>query len=410
MSVDLKAATPDTTIPATGAFLFGADSQSASAPSVYRIDTTILQYLDSLAHTITVNGALSAPATSLTGTWITGGSATTTKPHFLVEPSGTTSTGWSTAGTGIGVNAPSGFTGNLIDAQLNGVSKARIDYTGTIFAGDGLSGPTTGVPGIAFNGATGVGFRRTGTVAMIHTASGADIWATGASYIKMRSNGTFDWSSTTDPTAASDLSLSRDAANILAQRNGTNAQTFRIYGTYTDASNNERIELDFSSSQAVLSMGRGYGTGINRTANLWFFGTGGFNVQPNATTSWTFTLAGALLGVNGTGGLGYGTGAGGAVTQATSRTTGVTLNKVAGAITLFTAAGSTTATSFTVTNSTVAATDTIIVSVKSSTTNKYLAFVSAVAAGSFEITFYTTGGTTSDAPVINFSVIKAVAA
>lgn len=72
MSVDLKAATPDTTIPATGAFLFGADSQSASAPSVYRIDTTILQYLDSLAHTITVNGALSAPATSLTGTWITG--------------------------------------------------------------------------------------------------------------------------------------------------------------------------------------------------------------------------------------------------------------------------------------------------------------------------------------------------
>lgn len=106
-------------------------------------------------------------------------------------------------------------------------------------------------------------------------------------------------------------------------------------------------------------------------------------------------------------GLGYSTGAGGAQTQATSRTTTVTLNKVTGAITLFTAAGSTTATSFTVSNSTVAATDTIVLSVKSST-NKYLAFVTAVAAGSFEITFYTTGGTSSDAPVINFAVIKAV--
>ncbi len=103
--------------------------------------------------------------------------------------------------------------------------------------------------------------------------------------------------------------------------------------------------------------------------------------------------------------IGYATGAGGTVTQATSRTTGVTLNKSTGAITLFTAAGSATAATFTVTNSQVAATDTISLSVKSGT-NKYLAFVTAVGAGSFDITFYTTGGTSSDAPVINFSVIK----
>lgn len=115
------------------------------------------------------------------------------------------------------------------------------------------------------------------------------------------------------------------------------------------------------------------------------------------------------LVVYGAGRLGYATGAGGAVTQATSRTTGVTLNKTNGAITLFTSAGSATAASFTVTNSTVAATDTIVLSVKSAT-NKYLAFVTAVAAGSFEITFQTTGGTSSDAPVINFAVLKAVAA
>lgn len=115
------------------------------------------------------------------------------------------------------------------------------------------------------------------------------------------------------------------------------------------------------------------------------------------------------LKIKGSGGLGYASGSGGSVTQVTSRTTGVTLNKTNGTINLFTAAGSTTATTFTVTNSAVEATDTIVLSVKAST-NKYLAFVTAVAAGSFDITFFTTGGTSSDTPGINFAVLKAVLA
>jgi hypothetical protein len=111
--------------------------------------------------------------------------------------------------------------------------------------------------------------------------------------------------------------------------------------------------------------------------------------------------------VTGVGCLGYGTGSGGAVTQATSRTTGVTLNKSNGAITLVSAAGTTTWQTFTVTNSVVAATDTIIVNQKSGT-DLYMIHVTAVAAGSFNITFATTGGTTTEQPVFNFAVIKAV--
>jgi hypothetical protein len=113
--------------------------------------------------------------------------------------------------------------------------------------------------------------------------------------------------------------------------------------------------------------------------------------------------------VTSVGGLGYGTGSGGAVTQLTSRTTGVTLNKTNGTITMFSAAGSATAATFTVTNSTVAATDVIHLSQKSGT-NLYVLLVTAVAAGSFNVTFYTTGGTATDAPVFNFAVIKAVVA
>lgn len=109
-----------------------------------------------------------------------------------------------------------------------------------------------------------------------------------------------------------------------------------------------------------------------------------------------------------TNGLGYFAG-GGAVTQATSRTTGVTLNKPCGSITLVSAAGSTTPATFTVTNSFVEATDTVVVCQKSGT-DLYTLSVSAVAAGTFNITFNTKSGTTTEQPVFNFAVIKSVAA
>lgn len=116
-----------------------------------------------------------------------------------------------------------------------------------------------------------------------------------------------------------------------------------------------------------------------------------------------------VLSVSSTNGIGYATGAGGAVTQITGRTTGVTLNKITGAITLISAAGSATPASFTVTNSTVAANDVVVISQQSGT-DLYEIFVTNVAAGSFKITSFTTGGTTTEQPVFNFAVIKAVAA
>ena len=122
-------------------------------------------------------------------------------------------------------------------------------------------------------------------------------------------------------------------------------------------------------------------------------------------TAATNTFTGNAVWTGATSTLGFGAGNGGAVTQVTSRTTGVTLNKSCGEITLFAAIGAVTATSFTVTNSQVAATDNIVLNVKSAT-NKYLVFVTAKAAGSFEITFYTTGGVSSDSPVIGFTVLK----
>ena len=59
-----------------------------------------------------------------------------------------------------------------------------------------------------------------------------------------------------------DVTLFRDAAYTLAQRNGTNAQTFCIYNTHTDASNYRRWNLSWNTTTAIMQV-VGAGTGTN---------------------------------------------------------------------------------------------------------------------------------------------------
>lgn len=125
-----------------------------------------------------------------------------------------------------------------------------------------------------------------------------------------------------------------------------------------------------------------------------------------ANITGTLYTTGSILS-NGTAGIGYTTGAGSTVTQLTSRSTSVTINAITGAITLFSAAGTSSYTSFTVTNNKVAATDVIIVNQKSGT-DLYNVFVTNVSAGSFQVTFNDVSGTTTEQPVFNFAVIKGV--
>lgn len=118
--------------------------------------------------------------------------------------------------------------------------------------------------------------------------------------------------------------------------------------------------------------------------------------------------AGNVL-VTSTGGLGYGTGSGGSVTQATDKTTGVTLNKTNGLITTAAsalAAGA--AANFLVTNSTYAITDTIVIT---SRNGNYSVRAAASGAGAFVVYIKNeTGGSLSEAVNINFSIIKSVTA
>ena len=113
--------------------------------------------------------------------------------------------------------------------------------------------------------------------------------------------------------------------------------------------------------------------------------------------------------------IGYSAAAQGAVTQATSKSTGVTLNKSAGRITMNAEAlaGGAVA-SFVLTNSTISANDTMIVCVSSNTTGSaagaYTTYVSYLAAGSAFITLRNLSATSySEAVIINFSLVHGAA-
>lgn len=107
--------------------------------------------------------------------------------------------------------------------------------------------------------------------------------------------------------------------------------------------------------------------------------------------------------------LGYTANAQGTVTQLTDKSTAVTLNKSAGRITM-NAASLATATNatFTLNNSFISANDTVILTISGgqATPGSYNVFANSLGAGTVSITLRNiSGGTLSEAVVINFAII-----
>jgi hypothetical protein len=87
---------------------------------------------------------------------------------------------------------------------------------------------------------------------------------------------------------APDIIIARDAANTLALRNSTNAQTFNIYNTYTDASNYERLAIKWSGNlPTITNENAGTGSARNLTVN----------------SSNTLTLSGVSVTISPSGGI-----------------------------------------------------------------------------------------------------------
>ena len=150
-----------------------------------------------------------------------------------------------------------------------------------------------------------------------------------------------------------------------------------------------------SIAPAVLNMETG------TTAPTW---TG------SAVVCTTLAASSSVKSSSATAGIGYDTGAGGTVAQATSKATGVTLSKVCGTITMNAAAlAADTTVSFVLTNTAIAATDYVAVQHDSVGTLGAYTFAVTPAAGSATISVHNcTPGSLSQAIGLRFVVIKAV--
>lgn len=220
------------------------------------------------------------------------------------------------------------------------------------------------------------------------------------------------------------ISSTNTNGNINLTPNGTGVVVipeaeFTALDAVTFSTVNASAHLDLTGTTFTAD-----GTDSNIDITLTPKGTGrviadgvGINGGVIATTG---TNANITLSPNGTGEVvitkpfGYGgSGTGGTVTQATSRTTGVTLNKLSGQITLFatTALSGHASNEFTLTNSFIDATDVVHVCFASGLTGaSYGVTVTAVGSGSCKITVsnFSNSATPADTPVLNFVVIKGV--
>jgi len=171
------------------------------------------------AFTSTANGAASTPASILSGTWFTAGTGTTTKPQLLVEPTGTTSTGWNTAGTGIGINAASGFSGDFLAGQINGISLVRLR---AFDSGNGqIIASTFSDPGdrMEFN------------------------CRASAAFLKINSTGAIYFSSASTAYSTPDIVISRNAANVLQIGTSTNNALGSLLLTNLTASGTAKLGI-----------------------------------------------------------------------------------------------------------------------------------------------------------------------
>jgi hypothetical protein len=157
----------------------------------------------------------------------------------------------------------------LLDLQVGGSSKFQVGLDGSFDAGAGLGagGGRSYVADLTIISGGTAYARFSGGVGMTLGQSVALGFAAGS------------------PSSGGDAFIRLEASNILAQSNGTAAQTFRVYNTYTDASNYERGVLSWNITGNTLVLttenaGTGSARNIRIACTNWFIGSDGTFQNP----------------------------------------------------------------------------------------------------------------------------------
>ena len=156
------------------------------------------------------------------------------------------------------------------------VKNGVLAFSGPTYAADG----SASAPSIAFASDTNTGFFWESADLFGWTNAGTQRGRIHSDGLIFHASNYLAWGSS--GVTSTDLFLFRDAANTLAQRNGTNAQLFRIYNTYANAGTDfERAGLYWQSNSFIVGTSAG-GTGSARQmifetggSSRWLIGTSG---------------------------------------------------------------------------------------------------------------------------------------
>ena len=218
--------------------------------------TAIRDLLQANLTKATIAAAANDTAIAVTGYSLTGSDATS-----MIDLAGT----WNTTGTPTALkldvtDTASNAASLLMDLQADSVSMFQVFKDGDV-----------DIPLNKRLGSTGSWFQYNNKASAWYGNSTlrAYIFVVNASFggISIDPGFSYCWGTTAASTLESnnDLKLWRDAAGTLAQRDGTNAQEFRVYNTYTDASNYERLAFDWATTSNVARIrSTAAGTGTTR--------------------------------------------------------------------------------------------------------------------------------------------------
>jgi len=145
-------------------------------------------------------------------------------------------------------NTASAAASLLADFQVGGTSIVNIGRDGFIGSAN-----------------AGINVRATGSLNRLSFFSqGATRLLHNNSILLNESDGGYGWVTSGAPTSLGfDTGIFRGGAGIIEQRNGANAQAYRLYNTFTDASNYERGFMRWSSNVLQIGTEKG-GTGSAR--------------------------------------------------------------------------------------------------------------------------------------------------
>lgn len=177
---------------------------------------------------------------------------------------------------------------NAVAAAINQIEAVLQNAANGIFR---AANGTSSAPTHSYTSETNSGVYRATTNDIRFSLAGSDLTGWNSTGFILSAGKSLGWGSS--GVGSPDVLLSRESANILRLVNGTNAQALYIYGTYTNGSNYERLEIGHTGGTSGAYI-RTAQTGSGSTRPLILSTTGAQEVQigTNNAVVWRFGSTG----------------------------------------------------------------------------------------------------------------------